>query len=230
MFASHNLLSAASTGTLQACSASELRHLLHCTISCTSQTVRVCTIFEIYPSQIAHSVEEKGAPEEGQCVHKLAEHGGQLRPPRKHGGLGGEPLGGPEPAGGPVCEGPGDAQLPHQRKYVVVLRSSTGTVVEQRKKGSHKMIPIKLCANGIVHVLFPCIAQLCFPGKQTHCFTTARLANSGKACCSRRRKFASSHTWYQKPLMPASIALPCGVRQPAESPPGLGDASIRVTL
>lgn len=58
-------------------------------------------------------------------MDELAEHGGQPGPPRKYGGLGGEPLGGPESAGGPVSEGPGDAQLPHQRKYVVVLRSTS---------------------------------------------------------------------------------------------------------
>lgn len=70
------------------------------------------------------------APEEGQCMHKLAEHGGQLRPPREDRGLCSEPLRGPEPAGGPVCEGRWDAQLPHQRKYVVVLRSSMGHINE----------------------------------------------------------------------------------------------------
>ena len=36
-------------------------------------------------------------------------------------------------------------------------------------------------------------------------------------------------TWYQNPLVPASTALPCSVRQPAESPPGLGDPSTSVT-
>lgn len=77
---------------------------------------------------------KREAPEEGQCVHKLAEHGGQLGPPRKHGGLCGETLGGPEPAGGPVCEGPGDAQLPHQRKYIVVLRRSKDKLVRQQAK------------------------------------------------------------------------------------------------
>ena len=41
---------------------------------------------------------------------------------------------------------------------------------------------------------------------------------------------ATRDTWYQKPLMPASTARPWGVLQPADNPPGLGAASMRVTL
>ena len=62
-------------------------------------------------------------PEERKRVHELAQHGGQLGPAREHGSLRGEALGGPEAAGRPVGEGPGDAQLAHQREDVVVLRS-----------------------------------------------------------------------------------------------------------
>lgn len=54
-------------------------------------------------------------------MHKLPEHGGQLRAPGEDRGLRGEALGGPEAAGGPVREGVLDAQLPHERKDVVVL-------------------------------------------------------------------------------------------------------------
>ena len=62
-------------------------------------------------------------------MHELAKHGGQLGPPGKDGGLGGQPLGGPESAGGPVSEGRGDPQLPHQRENVVVLRGKNTTNV-----------------------------------------------------------------------------------------------------
>ena len=67
------------------------------------------------------------APEQRQRVHELAQHGGQLRAPAEDGRLRGEPLRRPEAARGPVREGPGDAQLAHQREDVVVLRASTST-------------------------------------------------------------------------------------------------------
>ncbi len=44
-----------------------------------------------------------------------------------------------------------------------------------------------------------------------------------------RGQRARARTSYQKPLMPASQARPCGERQPVARPPGSGAASSSVT-
>ena len=64
------------------------------------------------------------SPEQRQGVHKLAQHGGEAGQLGEHGCLDGQPLlRAPEAAGLPVSEGPWDAQLPHQRKDIVILRA-----------------------------------------------------------------------------------------------------------
>lgn len=54
-------------------------------------------------------------------MDELAQESGVLLLLGEDRGLCGEALGAPEPAGCPVCQGPGDGQLPYQGKDVVIL-------------------------------------------------------------------------------------------------------------
>ena len=62
-------------------------------------------------------------PEQGEGVDELAQQGWVLLLFGEDGCFCGEALGTPESACGPVCEGPRDAQLPYQGKYVVILHN-----------------------------------------------------------------------------------------------------------